>query len=359
MKHEGKALYSKAYGSLIGVATGDAMGMPSELWTRQKILNHFGKIETFLSAPDENTIRRGQKAGEVTDDTQVTLVICEAIIEQQGSILPEKIVEKMVHWADKDSAKYSNIIGPSTKKAFELLKQGVPIEETGKFGVTNGGAMRICPVGIISDWRDMDTLVHNVEMACLATHNTDIAIAGASAIAAAVSYGIDGDGNLQGMIEIAKSACEKGMARGHETIGASIIKRIDMGIDIVKNGKSEEGILQDIYDIIGTGLPTIESVPAALSLVYMAQGDPVKCALLSANIGGDTDTIGAMSCGICGAFMGIEAFPDDYIKLICRINNIDFAEVAERLLKYRKVSCSNQDERKLETYESSTKHAER
>lgn len=326
---------NRVYGALMGVAVGDAMGMPSELWPRRKILKHFGKIDTFLPSPVDSVIARELKAGEVTDDTLVTLLVAESIIEQEGRIVPEKIIEKIITWAEKDKVKNSNIIGPSTRKAFELISRGTPVEEAGKSGVTNGGAMRIIPVGIVSNWRDLDALVENVRLACLATHNTNIAIAGASAVAAAASYCVDGGDELDAVIRIAKQACEKGMNAGYETAGASISKRVDMGMEIVNSGKREDEILQDLYDGIGTGMATNESVPAALSLVYMAKGDPVKCAHLAANIGGDTDTIGAMSCGICGAFKGIEAFADETIRLITETNHIDFSSVAQRLLPYR------------------------
>jgi ADP-ribosylglycohydrolase len=332
---ESAKLYNKIYGALIGVAYGDSMGMPAEFWTRQRLISYFGKIESFLPAPIENEITKGLRSGEVTDDTYMTQIIAEALIEEDGLIIPEKLVQKILTWADANKSKINNLFGPSTKKAFDLIMQGSPIAEAGKNGTTNGGAMRIVPVGIISNWRNLDELVENVRLACLATHNTNLAIAASSAIAACVSYGIDGDGNIDTMIEIAKSACAKGMAVGYESIGASVLKRIEIAIDLVKKEKNDDRMLQEIYDIIGTGLPASESIPAALALVYRAKGNPISCALLSANIGGDTDTIGAMSCGICGAFSGIEAFPDEAIKLLSKTNDIDFASLAQKLLSCR------------------------
>ena len=39
---------SRILGCLYGQAIGDAMGMPSELWPKRRIINHFGWIERFL-----------------------------------------------------------------------------------------------------------------------------------------------------------------------------------------------------------------------------------------------------------------------------------------------------------------------
>lgn len=331
---DAKNIYKKIYGTLIGVAYGDAMGMPSEFWTRQMIKNHFGKITSFLPAPEENEITKGLSSGEVTDDTYMTIIISEAIIENNGMPRPEILVKKILSWADENKTRVNNLFGPSTKKALESIMNGTPIEEAGKFGITNGGSMRIAPVGIISDWNNIDSLVENVRLACLATHNTNHAIAAASAIATAVSYAIRGDGNIDTLIRAAKLASEKGMMFGHKSIGASVARRIDAGIEIVQKENDEEKMLNEIYNLIGTGLPANESIPAALALVYKANGDPIKCSLYTANVGGDTDTIGAMACGICGAFSGIEAFPQKDIILLSSTNQINFAGLAEKLLPY-------------------------
>ena len=38
----------KIAGAIYGMALGDAMGMPSELWGREKVRKYFGKIEGLL-----------------------------------------------------------------------------------------------------------------------------------------------------------------------------------------------------------------------------------------------------------------------------------------------------------------------
>jgi ADP-ribosylglycohydrolase len=48
-------------------------------------------------------------------------------------------------------------------------------------------------------------------------------------------------------------------------------------------------------------------------MVQLAQTDPTRCAVLCANLGGDTDTIGAMATAICGALKGIDAFDEQLL----------------------------------------------
>ena len=90
--------------------------------------------------------------------------------------------------------------------------------------------------------------------------------------------------------------------------------------------------LKDIYDYVGTGISSAESIPAAAALFYLSEGDPAVCAEYAANIGGDTDTIAAMACGICGAYKGAESFKTEDIELLERTNAISFTELTEKLL---------------------------
>ena len=93
-----------------------------------------------------------------------------------------------------------------------------------------------------------------------------------------------------------------------------------------------------IYDVIGSGVGIIESVPAAISIAYYTQ-DPNECCLMCANLGGDTDTIGAMATAICGAFTGYSKINPEYTELL-RVQNseTDFDEYINILKKGRKLA---------------------
>ena len=62
-------MINQILGTLYGMAIGDAMGMPSELWSRQKVKIFFGNIHTFLDGPSENEVAYQYKKGQFTDDT--------------------------------------------------------------------------------------------------------------------------------------------------------------------------------------------------------------------------------------------------------------------------------------------------
>lgn len=327
-----KEKYNRILGGLIGVAYGDAYGMPAEMWTPKAIKSYFGEIKDFLPGPPENVITKNLLRGEVTDDTMNTKFVVEMLSEAGGKVDALLFIKKLRHWSatcDKSTA----VTGPSTAKAFAQLDAGVPMEETGKTGTTNGAAMKILPVGFLADYQELDHLVEEVRLLCLPTHNTSAAISGACAIAAAGAYAVAGENNLDQMLEVACKAASLGAEKGYEVIAPSIEKRIRLGKKLVDQSSSDKEAITAIYDIIGGGLPITESVPAALSLVYLSKGDPRRCAIYCANMGGDTDTIGAMACGICGAFSGDDAFLAEEVRLLEQVNELSFRDMADALVK--------------------------
>ena len=94
----------------------------------------------------------------------------------------------------------------------------------------------------------------------------------------------------------------------------------------------EEEVVNQLQLFFGTGVETIETIPAVMTIVMLAKGDPYKAAEISANIGGDTDTIGAISTAICGALNPI--FEESVISVLEAVNDIGFEELSTRLMMY-------------------------
>ena len=322
--------YSRILGALAGVAVGDAFGMPCEMWSQNRIKKNFGYISKLHPGHPENQISAGLQAGEITDDTIFTLIISNMLIDNSNSIDPLVFVKRIKEWIDHNE-KSKNVLGPSTKRAFQEIEDGGSIEYAGRMGETNGAAMRILPIGIISDFNNLPGLIENVRLICLPTHNTNKAISGAAAIAAAVSYAIRCGKDIHEMIDVAVEAALEGEKQGYDLCGPSTAKRIRYAIDIVKQVKTEQEFLTNIYDLVGTGLPTAQTVPAALAVAVYAQCDPNKCAVLSANLGGDTDTLGAISCGIAGAYSGVDKFDHSVLNQVKKVNDLDLESIALRL----------------------------
>ena len=182
--------------------------------------------------------------------------------------------------------------------------------------------MRIAPVGILMPAEPLDRLAAKVAESCKATHNTQLAIASASAVAAAISSGIDGK-DWRDAIRIAIDAAHEGARLGEFSAGPDIAARIEWAVDLVR-GKSLDEALRLIVDLVGTSVASQESVPAAFAVLEVAEGDVWKAATISANLGGDTDTVGAIACSIAGACAGYAALAGLPVD---QLHGLDLAEV--------------------------------
>jgi ADP-ribosylglycohydrolase len=160
----------------------------------------------------------------------------------------------------------------------------------------------------------LSTLVDHVVAASSVTHNTGIALAGAAAVAAAVSAGISG-ARIAEATALAVQAARIAAGRGHWVAGADVAARIEWATTLVADRDQAEAA-ELIYTLVGTSLATQESVPAAFAVLASVPDDPWRACLLAASLGGDTDTIAAMAGAVAGACAGVKAFPPGAIAVI-------------------------------------------
>jgi ADP-ribosylglycohydrolase len=160
-----------------------------------------------------------------------------------------------------------------------------------------------------------------------------VALAGAAAVAAAVSAGVAGAGSVTAATEAAVGAARLGAERGHWVAGADVAARIRWATELVA-GRSAGEAAKVIYSLVGTSLATQESVPAAFAVLSAVPGDPWQACLLAASLGGDCDTIAAMAGAIGGAVHGLAAFPPAAVEVI-DAQGLALAGLADALLVAR------------------------
>ncbi len=317
-------------GVLYGVAYGDAMGMPSEAWSLKKIRQRFGRIETLLPGQDDHFISKGFHAGETTDDTAMTFLVADLLYDSGLKPEPEEFVRRIEAWAES-TGKAQFVIGPSTHKAFDQIHAGVPVQEAGKSGTTNGASMRIAPVGIVMDYRNEEAFMDLVVRLSVATHYTDIAISAAAACAACVSSALR-DGDPDKLPEVAMHYADLGMNYGTEIAGPTIRGRLSLALEYSSRYTADTDFEEALYEKLGTSVNSSESIPAALAIAMRCKEDVLRAGVISANIGADTDTIGAVSCAISGALAGAGAYPQEILSQLISQNTFDFEGTAEKLL---------------------------
>lgn len=324
--------FDRALGALIGGALGDAMGMPTQLLSPAEIKADYGFVDCFIDPAPEHPVSKGLKAGAVTDDTEQTLLMASVLLQSGDSFDHHAWVNALVAWEKDIKARGGyDLLGPSTKRAIDAINAGTPPEEAGRSGETNGAAMRIAPVGILVP--PGEALIARVAESCRATHNTTLAISSAAAVASVISHGIDG-ADWREAIGFAVAAARAGEKQGHWVPGGTIAARIEWALDMVEGCSIEEGIAR-VFDRLGTAVISQESVPAAFAVLKLAKGDAWEAAVIAANLGGDTDTIGAIAGSMAGACAGYDRLPQDRIGGLVGIDLDDVRELARALVRAR------------------------
>lgn len=330
----GAPLQHRALGALAGVAVGDAMGMPTQTLSRPDIKRIYGVIDGFRDAAPGQPVSAGLKAGTVTDDTEQSLLLAHHLIARHGKVDQDVWAAELLAWERETHARGVNdLLGPSTRRAIEALQRGVPVSEAGRSGTTNGAAMRIVPVAIAMPLDPLGSFIDAVEDSCRLTHNTAEAIGTAAAVAAAVSAAIEG-ADLDGMITMALAAAGAGEGRGQAPRSGSARERIAVALALADEAGGEDAV-PELADRIGTSVAALQSIPMAFALLRLTGADPWRCAVLSAGIGDDTDTIGAIACGMAGARAGFEGIPTHAWALVSEVNHLALDETVAALLDLR------------------------
>lgn len=163
----------------------------------------------------------------------------------------------------------------------------------------NGCAMRISPVGYAFD--TLEETLTEAEKSIICTHGGEDAIACGKAVA--------------GCVYLARNGCDKSEIKSfaENLMGVSLDYDLD---DLRKN-----------YRFF---VKAINSVPQAIAC-FLAGNDFEDVLRKSISIGGDSDTIASIACGIAGAMYEIpkeikdsakKYMSDDYIKILDSFNNM-------------------------------------
>jgi ADP-ribosylglycohydrolase len=166
-------------------------------------------------------------------------------------------------------------------------------------------------MGIINAGNPRQAALETYEVAGLIHHNfsRDGACSMAAAVAAAFSPGASVDSILQAAVEYLPP-CSADLMRGYIQTTLSLARSTG-AYPVFRERYYAERILQ------GIAMPDArETVPVALSLFYLAEGNPKQTILYGANFGRDADTIASMAGALSGALHGASHLPGDWVEKI-------------------------------------------
>ena len=334
--------FSRAYGALAGLALGDALGMPTQAMSPEQIRAVYGRITGLVDGDASQPYAPGMPAGSVTDDTEQALLVASLLVRGRGSssgrvaLDAGEFAHALLAWEDSMIERGSlDLLGPSTKAALERVRAGEDPLSVGGAGTTNGAAMRVTPIGIAISTEDPQAFADAVWSSCQVTHATRQGFQSAALVAAAVSMGIDGDtpsaSDMTALLWKAVSYVDSLPERGAWTPDPDVVAATRRAMQLVANPASSS--LECLVEQVGTSVASAQAIPMAFALLAR---DPSPRALLdAANIGGDTDTIGAIAGAILGAALGEQVLPADSLSMIEEVSHLNLPSVALELLELR------------------------
>ena len=333
---------SRAYGALAGLALGDALGMPTQAMSPERIRAVYGRIAGLVDADASQPYAPGMPAGSVTDDTEQALLVASLLVRGRGSssghaaLDAGEFAHALLAWEDSMIARGSlDLLGPSTKAALERVRAGEDPLTVGGAGTTNGAAMRVTPIGIAVSTADPEAFAESVWSSCQVTHATRQGFQSAALVAAAVSLGIDAASSsasdARALLWEAVSYVAFLSPRGAWAPDPDVVAATRRALELASTPPSPS--LELLAEQIGSSVASAQAIPMAFALLAR---DPSPHALLdAANLGGDTDTIGAIAGAILGAAAGVEVFDGRALAQVEEVSRLGLQPIASKLLELR------------------------
>ena len=342
--------FSRAYGALAGLALGDALGMPTQAMSPEQIRAVYGTITGLVDGDASQPYAPGMPAGSTTDDTYQALTLASFLGRGEGSSAGGVTLElggfarELLNWEEWMKAQGSlDLLGPSSKAALERVQLGEDPLRVRGMGTTNGAAMRVTPVGIAVSTDDPEVFADSVWSTCQLTHATRQGFQSAALVAAAVSMGIDWDtpspSDMTALLWKAVTYVDSLPERGAWAPDPDVVAATRRAMQLVANPVSSS--LEHLIEQVGTSVASAHAIPMAFALLAR---DPSPRALLdAANIGGDTDTIGAIAGAILGGLLGVEAFDATMLAQVESVSGLHLTEAATAMLSLRGPSAASED----------------
>jgi ADP-ribosyl-[dinitrogen reductase] hydrolase len=284
MVQDDKLLLSSFRGCLVGLAVGDALGAPVEGMSRAEIQRVHGTLTEMTGGG-----WHGLEPGGYTDDAAMMLCIARSIAAR-GYFDPQDVAARFVDWFDAGPVG----IGRTTWIALSEMKRGASWREAGRIAherlggksAGNGSIMRCAPVGLLHFER-RDRLIRDSIDSSVMTHWDPEACWGAVAVNAAIAeilHGRTGD-ILSGLIVAIEQP------------------RVKEAVEEVARMKAFDRepsayVLDTLQAAVWCFLKTSSFEDALVTAV---------------NLGGDTDTVGAVCGALAGASYGLEAIPQRWL----------------------------------------------
>lgn len=325
-------------GMFMGIAIGDALGVPVETYSAERIVQEFGKITTYIQNPTHRWSSQ-KPAGAWSDDTQLTLAVAESLIACGRPDMNDMVRS---HLALIDE--FGDMgLGATTREALDRCRCRIPWTTSGFTNKPNRGAgnalpMKVAPIGLwlacqrkpedwqhnTAQWRGLHTFLR--DLTCM-THRTHVALESTLAHVWAIShlsYHIS-ENNLQpsAFLNIVAGAAANADGYDLPATGNSLAVRF---LELARKDLPAM-TLKEVTHLNGDKpFHVVNSLPLAY-VCFLRHPYSIEAMYEAVAAGGDTDTNASIVGGMLGALNGISVFPDHLINgLWMRGRILDTAE---------------------------------
>lgn len=294
--------------SIYGFIVGDALGVPVEFMSREKLKDN--KVTGMLENKYRNTIK-----GYWSDDTAMTLCTMKSLIDMKefDFDVHESMMKNYLKWLEEGYMAVNNKcfgIGQSTLKALTKYKNSNSFieycsknQESSKNG-GNGAMMRILPLILylynhdLPKYKDLDNNKKIYRKYDFIEFNVSITHQYKPNIESCIFY----------TMFIFNLLKEKDLNKAYHLSIEQYIERYgECQSSELKRIISKEIINVSEEEIKSTGY-VVDTLEASLWCLFNSN-NYAETILKAVNLGGDTDTIAAITGSIAGIYYGLDSIP--------------------------------------------------
>ncbi len=314
----------RASGCLFGLAFGDALGAVTEFLNVDEILRRF---------PPQGPQQPMGNPARVTDDTQMTLAVGEALLEVtppwRADNLEPPLRRAFIDWWD--SPDNNRAPGNTCLNACANLADDLPWEQATVANSKGCGAnMRVAPVGLVNNL-DETTRAAIAQFQAALTHGHPTALAASDLTARAIADLVAG-GDPKGLPLRLRAYAEEQRSIYHADWLGSLWERpsINTPEEFIRRGWDECLSILDRLDAAlaepnrdadpclatGEGWVAEEAFATGLLCFLLFPEEPVAALRRAALTAGDSDSIACLTGAFAGAYLGMAAWPEDWVNRI-------------------------------------------
>lgn len=344
----------KFKGCLVGGAVGDALGYPVEFYKISQIKNIYGeKGITEFELNNDKAI--------ISDDTQMTLFTANGILIGKTRAMmkgiagscEEYVYQSYLDWLDtqRDTQKGNGCTWLSKIKELNVqrapgntcisaLTSGVmgTLEKPINDSKGCGGVMRVAPIGLYFSKQPIDKIGKMGAKTNAITHGhplSNISSYVMTVLINTIIYGYDdyfevpAKRDLEESIEFALTVC----SNNFKIYAKKVIR--DFNNLIHKAMKLAKEDIDDIEAIerLGEGWVAEEALAIAIYCSLKYSNDFEKAIIASVNHNGDSDSTGAITGNILGAYLGISNIPNKFLE------KLELREIIEEIAEDLYYDC--------------------